>query len=46
MDFVILADERIKIKESENLTREIQNVMEHKGDGDTCTLGTTSKRLV
>ena len=41
MDFAILADHRVKLKESEkrdkylNLARELKKTMEHEGDGDT-----------
>ena len=41
MDFAILADHRIRIKESEmknkdlGLARELKKTVEHEGDGDT-----------
>ena len=41
MDFAILADHRVKLKESEkrdnylDLARELKKTMKHEGDGDT-----------
>ena len=55
VDFVVLADHWVKLKEREkkdkylDLSRELKKTVEHESDGDTnckCTQGTVTKELV